>query len=202
MAARLAKNIHNALRGWSVKCIIVWMDRMMALYWIVNPGKSWRVFVSNRVRRIAQITNEVKLQSRHCPTERNLADLGSRGAFLSMMEENRWYEGPQWLLAREDWLPQPKIKCTPRSQEDEKPLKHIVAYTREETAPTKTKGQAKGSTEDQETDEWEELLSQSTYWRVLRITAWVLRFKTNSLAKLKKKKKKSVPLYTEELAKA
>ena len=56
--------------------------------------------------------------------------------------------------------------------------------------------------EDQETDEWEELLSQSTYWRVLRITAWVLRLKANSLAKLKKKKKKSVPLYTEELAKA
>lgn len=80
------------------------------------------------------------------------------------MEENGWYEGPQWLLAREYWPPQPSIKSTPRSQEEEKPLKDIVAYTREET-PTITKEQAKDSTENQETGEWEELLSR----RVLRI---------------------------------
>lgn len=49
---------------------------------------------------------------------------------------------------------------------------------------------------------WDELLSRNTYWRTLRITAWVLRFKTNSLAKLKKIKKKSGPLCTEELVKA
>ena len=76
-----------------------------------------------------------------------------------------------------------------------------MAYTREET-PTKTKEKVKGSSEDQETDKWEELLSRSTYWRTLRITAWVLRFKTKSLAKLNKIKKKSGPLYTKELAKA
>ena len=70
-----------------------------------------------------------------------------------------------------------------------------MAYTREEM-PTKTKEQAKGSTEDQETDEWEELLSRNTYWRMLQIPAWVLRFKTNSLTNLKKIKKTSGPLYT------
>lgn len=88
------------------------------------------------------------------------------------MEENGWYEGPEWLLTREDWPPQPSIKCTPRSQEEEKPLKDIVAYTREET-PTKTKEQVKASAEEQETDEWDELLLRNTYWRVLRITAWI-----------------------------
>ena len=69
MAANLAKNIHNALRGWSVKSITVWMDSMVALYWILNPGKSWKVFVANRVRKIAQITEEIKIQWRYCPTE-------------------------------------------------------------------------------------------------------------------------------------
>ena len=152
MVANLAKNIHNALRGWPVKSITVWMDSMVALYWILNPGRSWKVFVANRVRKIAQITKQVKIQWRYCPTERNFADLGSSGASLSKMEENGRYEGPRWLLAREDWPPQPSIKCTPRSQEEEKPLKDIVAYTREET-PTKTKEQAKSSTEDQETNE-------------------------------------------------
>ena len=132
----------------------------------------------------------------------NLADLGSRGASLSKMEENEWYKGPQWVLTkREDWPAQANIKCTPRSQEEEKPLKDIVAYTREQ-APPKPKEQGKGRTEDHETEDWDELLSRNTYWRTLRITAWVLRFKTNSLAKLKKIKKKSGPLCTEELVKA
>ena len=76
-----------------------------------------------------------------------------------------------------------------------------MAFMREKT-PTKSKEQAKDSTEDQETDKWEELLSRSTYWRVLQITAWVLRFKTNSLAKLRKIKRKSGPLRAEELAEA
>ena len=39
------------------------------------------------------------------------------------------------------------------------------------------------------------------HWRVLQITDFVLRFKTNNLAKLKKIKKKSGPLCTEKLAK-
>jgi len=171
------------------------------MYWILNPEKFWKVFVANRVPKIAQITEEVKIQWRYCPTERNLPDLGSRGASLSKMEENGWYGGPQWLLTRVDWPPQPNIKSSQRSQEEEKPLKDIVAYTREKT-PTKTKEQVKDSTEDQETDEWEELLSRGTYWRVLRITAWVLRFKANSLAKLRKIKRKSGIICTEELAEA
>ena len=86
------------------------------------------------------------------------------------MEENECYKGPQWPLTKEDWPPQPSIKCTPRSQEEEKPLKDIVAYTRKET-PTKTKEQVKGSTEDKETYEWVKLLSQNMYWKLLWITA-------------------------------
>ena len=62
MAANLAKNLHNALRGWPVESIIVWMDSMVALYWILNPGKSWKVFVANRVWEMAQITEEVEIQ--------------------------------------------------------------------------------------------------------------------------------------------
>ena len=71
---------------------------MVALYWISNPGKSWKVFVTNRVRKIAQIPRELEIQWKHCPSEMNLADLGSRGASLSKTENSEWYTGPQWLL--------------------------------------------------------------------------------------------------------
>ena len=51
MAAHLARNICHALKRWPVETVMVWMDSMVALYWILNPGKSWKVFVANRVRK-------------------------------------------------------------------------------------------------------------------------------------------------------
>ena len=182
MAAHLARNICHALKRWPVETVMVWMDSMVALYWILNPGKSWKVFVANRVRKIAQITEEVGIQWKYCPTERNLADIGSRGASLKKMENCELYEEPQWLLRKENWPEQPNISCSSKSQEEERPVKEIVAYSNE-----------------QKTDEWDELLARRPYWKVLRITAWVLRFKANTLLKSQKAKKVSGPLHTAEL---
>ena len=102
MAANLARNICHAMKRWPVETVTVWMDSMVALYWILNPGKSRKVFVANRVRKMAQITKEVGIQWKYCPTERNFADIGSRGASFKKMENCEWYEGPQWLLRKED----------------------------------------------------------------------------------------------------
>ena len=138
MAANLEQNICHALKRWPVETVTVWMDSMVALYWILNPGKSWKVFVVNRVRKMARITEEVGIQWKYCPTERNLADIGSRGASLKKMENCEWYEGPQWLLRKEDWPEQLSISCSSKSQAEERPVKEIVAYTNE-----------------QKTDEWD-----------------------------------------------
>ena len=59
---------------------------------------------------IAQIAEKVEIKWKYCPTERNLADLESRGVSFSKMELNEWYKGPQWLLTKKDWPPQPSIK--------------------------------------------------------------------------------------------
>ena len=107
MAVNLAKNLCQALNGWPIRSVTIWMDSMVALYWISNPGKSWKVFVANRVRKIAQISRELEIQWKHCPSEMNLADLGSRGASLSKMASSEWYTRPQWLLNRDDWPEQP-----------------------------------------------------------------------------------------------
>ena len=87
MAANMVKNILSALKLWPIASVTVWMDSMVALYWICNPGKSWKVFVSNRVRKIAEITHETGIIWTHCPTDKNLADLGSRGVSLDKMEK-------------------------------------------------------------------------------------------------------------------
>ena len=186
MAANLAQNICRTLEEWPVETVTIWMDSMVALYWILNPGKSWKVFVANRVRKLAQITENIGIQWKYCPTERNLADLGSRGASLNRMEKGEWYEGPQWLLTNQDWPEQPNIKCSSRSQEEEKPVKELMAYTKEENPA----------------DEWDELLARQPYWKVLRATDWALRFKGNSLSKSQRVKKTSGPLRTAELVSA
>ena len=98
MGANLARNVCHALKRLPIRLVVIWLDSLVSLYWILNPGRPWKTFVSNRVKRIAEITEEVGIEWRYCPTTTNLADLGSRGASLNKMEKGGWYEGPDWLL--------------------------------------------------------------------------------------------------------
>lgn len=41
MAANMVKNLCNALQLWLIKSTTIWMDSMVALFWITNPG-NWR----------------------------------------------------------------------------------------------------------------------------------------------------------------
>ena len=185
MAANMARNLLAALRRWPITSVNVWMDSMVALFWICNPGKTWKAFVSNRVRKIAEITQEAGIKWRYCPTDKNLADLGSRGASLEKMQKGKWFEGPEWLINKEEWPQKPVLERTQSVSEEHKPIREEVLLA------------LKG-----EPDEWDALLERNKLWKVFRITAWALRFKENSQAKMKTTKKKTGPLCTEELVKA
>ena len=182
MAANMVKNLLVALRRWLITSVNVWMDSMVALYWICNPGKSWKVFVSNRVRKMARITQEAGIKWRHCPSDKNQADLGSRGASLEKMKKGKWYEGPDWLLNEEDWPDQPKLERTRLVDEEHKPVQEEVLYSVKRAS-----------------DQWDALLSRSTLWKTFRVTAWALRFVHNSLIKRRNAGKRTGPLTTEEM---
>ena len=137
---------------------------MVALYWILNPGNSWKVFFANRVRMISQISEELAIEWKYCPSEMNLSDLGGRGVSLSKMEAGGCYTGPQWLSKKEDWPEQPSFKSTARTKEEEKLMKESILYTAEV-----------------ELDKWDHLLKRKPYWNTLGVTAWALRFARNSL---------------------
>ena len=94
-----------------------------------KPWKLMKVFVANRLRKMAQIPEELAIEWRNCPSEMNLADLGSRGISLSKMEAGGLYTGPQWLLKKEDWPEKPSFKSTARMKEEETPLKESILYT-------------------------------------------------------------------------
>ena len=100
MAANMAKNLCTALQRWPIKSVTIWMDSMVALYWITNPGRGWKVFVvvANRVKKIAETTGPIDVTWKYCPSDLNQADLGSRGATITYMERGNWFTGPDWLL--------------------------------------------------------------------------------------------------------
>ena len=72
----------------------------------------------------------------------------------------------QTTRAFRDLHEQPSLKCSSKTQEEERPIKEIVAYTA-----------------DRKPDEWDNLLMRKPYWTTLRITAWALRFRHNNSAK-------------------
>ncbi|XP_068690319.1 uncharacterized protein [Montipora foliosa] len=172
MAANMANNVQQALTRWPVASINIWMDSTVALYWLMNPGRNWKVFVANRVRKIATITEKLNISWKYCPTDKNIADLGSRGASVDKMEKGDWFTGPEWLQHEEKWPEQPTLALSTEASEEEKPLKEVVASAREHKP-----------------DEWDQLLEGKPYWTVLRVTAWATRFKDNTLAKKEMRKR-------------
>ena len=185
MAANMAKNVCQALKQLPIVSVTVWMDSIVALFWILNPAKSWKTFVANRVKKMASITSDLNIKWKYCPSKENIADLGSRGASINRMECNGWFHGPDWLLDEEKQPEQPNLSCTKEVNVESKPLKEVVFQVAQK-----------------EVDEWDWLLERSSYWKTLRVTAWCLRFKHNCLAKGQKLKRKSGPLQTEEIENA
>ena len=161
------------------------MDSMVALYWITNPERPWTVFVANRVRKIAETTKDIGVVWKYCPTEKNLADMGSRGVSMEKMHRGKWFTGPDWLDKTDDWLEKPELKRTPQINTEERIQREIISY----------------AMKIQE-NEWDNLLARKSYWSTIRITAWVLRFVNNSLAKPKRVGKRSGPLETDEITAA
>ena len=78
-----------------------WSDSRVALAYIANDSRRFKVFVANRIAFIRRLT-EVS-QWRHVPTALNPADVVSRGA-TPLTLPDMWTKGPDFLhLPPEEW---------------------------------------------------------------------------------------------------
>ena len=161
------------------------MDSTAALYWLTSPGRNWKVFVVNRVRKIAKITEELSISWKYCPADKNIADLGSTGVSLDKMEKSNWFIGPEWLQHEDEWPEQPILARSTEVSNEEKPLREVVVCANEHRP-----------------EEWDQLLERKPYWIVLRITAWAVRFTGNPLEKKQKGRKQKGALCTDEIRRA
>ena len=133
----------------------LWTDSTVALGWICSDPKRWKPFFANRVIEIESCT--VPAQWKHCPGEDNPADHLSRGVSAGDLQELlNWWHGPSWLSLDPGHGPIQKTR-SPTTLPEERLQSLLIR-------PTNTRPRLLNAS------------SFSCYWRLLRVTAWVLRF--------------------------
>eukprot|EP00731_Ephydatia_muelleri_P022433 Em0015g16a len=97
LLSKLVYSVTNAIkREYTLEKPCCYTDSIVALYWITGLRKIWKQFVENRVNQIHQLVPAEHL--RHCPGTSNPADLPSRGTSLTDPAISAlWWNGPEWL---------------------------------------------------------------------------------------------------------
>ena len=144
----------------------LWLDSYTALCRIANR-QEWKQFVKARVNEILSLTTEN--QWRHCPSEDNPADTGSKGMNATKLEKSElWWNGPEWIRKSPDQWPADIVKQTTGESEAERLV--ILPATQ--------------NIEDEY--ELQMVLDPGRYSsekKIFRVTAWFIRFVWNCLIK-------------------
>lgn len=139
----------------------LWSDSQIALCWIASPASRWNVFVANRVSQIQTLTNNFKWH--HVRSADNPADLPSRGIPISTLQDNEiWWHGPTFLC-------DPDYTVSEETSESDFPLleekRNVTLFTVKKTESNSF---------------WSQIFEKfSSYQRLLRAVAYVLRFLHN-----------------------
>ena len=161
---------------------VFWTDSTSVLKYIRNDTKRFQTFVANRVGVIRESTDID--QWRHIATERNPADLASRGMTAeAFLKPNVWISGPRFLLGTEENWPFSPVDLGIISHDDPevKKDKAITVNVIQASEPSPTN----------------QLIHYfSTWTKLQRAVAWFLRLK-NLLQSLRNGRKKSTAIMPE-----
>ncbi|UYV77734.1 hypothetical protein LAZ67_15002083 [Cordylochernes scorpioides] len=162
-AALLLSNLYDSICSsllLQIDRVMLWTDSQIVLCWIKSESKHWKPFVGNRIAEIQRLT----LQSSwsYVSTKDNPADCASRGITSSeLVNHSLWWNGPDWLSnsSLQDPLPityeLPKEVC-----HEKRKTVPIVHFT---TCPI-----------------LDFIFKFSTFRKLSRVTAWLLRFIHNA----------------------
>lgn len=176
MAASLLDNVKKVLKRFPVQDCYGWLDSTVALHWINGEG-SYKQFVRNRVK---QIKEKGYINWRHVGTKDNPADIGSRGCGGDYIPK-KWLNGPPWLSNPSDWPPEITTKATDETNAELKRDQRAVLNC---------------ALEDH-ADAMDCVLEKFSYWKAMRISAWIARYLFN-LKSVSTKRRRGA-LTTEEI---
>ena len=144
--------------GLDISNATLWTDATVALSWIRSNPNRWKTFICNRVTEIQSHTTPN--QWRHCPGEDNPADYLSRGVNADQLKAlNTWWRGPAWLSKDVEFWPH-GTGTTEKSPPEERKTPHPVLHVQ---TPANLLDPSR----------------YSSYWKLLRVTAWIFRFIQN-----------------------
>ena len=177
LGLRLMRKVSELLEVTFENCTL-WTDSEDVICWIQGQSRRYKTFVANRISEIHQKSNP--RQWRHVPTDLNCADDATRGLHAKELStDHRWFSGPEFLYKKEeDWPQRKRIKVEERFED------YLAEIAKSKMAFAAEISQT-----------WLDPLKFSSWTRLIRVTAWVLRFVAKLLAKVKKSAKPENPEY-------
>ena len=147
-----------------------WTDSTCVLRYIHNEATRFQTFVANRITKIRELSEPS--QWRYVDTQSNPADDASRGVAADCLE--RWIHGPDFLTqSSETWPKQPDDLCN--LPEDQPELKKAIVC-------------AAGTTTNQTHIKLADIFNRFSSWiRLKKTIAWILRYKNNLRRLLEKR---------------
>ena len=166
LGAKLSNKICDEL-DLHVNRVYYWTDASVVLRYIHNTSSRFEIFVSNRLNVLHALTS-VK-QWRYLPGKLNPADIASRGLQpCQVREAELWLKGPKYLLSADcsEWPEQPDFVD-----------KKLPDVSRNEVLCATGMGNDRVFACLNATDFWHQLFARySTFDKLLRTVAWILRF--------------------------
>jgi hypothetical protein len=171
VAVRVNNMIHKELEI-PINETVFWTDSMTVLRYICNESTRFHTFVANRVALIRDGSRSS--QWRYVDTKRNPADDSSRGLTVeNFLKSERWMKAPEFLWTKEEEWPATQAQEHQDLPEDDKEIKRIKLH----------------ALKVEEASESIDILFShySSWYRLRKAVAWILRVKRFLLHKSKQK---------------
>lgn len=174
LLSKLMKRTKEVCEFQNAKTFL-WSDSTVVLYWIKKDPSELKQFVSNRVEQIQEDAKQALWL--HVATEHNPADLISRGMKTQdIVESSKWKQGPSWLSKDTNEWPAPKMIVT-------NDVKENIMKEIKKDVSNKLHIFAMRCTNKKDANKEESIIHTLNDWhKIIRITAYALRFINNCLS--------------------
>ncbi|KAK3747784.1 hypothetical protein QZH41_013322, partial [Actinostola sp. cb2023] len=182
-ATRLSNMIVNEI-DLPIDDVKFWTDSTCVLSYILNQEKRFKTFVANKIAFIHETTEPI--QWNYVNTNLNVADDTSRGLRAEdLVNSARWKQGPDFLWKSEEhWPQQPELNITIDDNDSE--------------VKRETKTFTVSSSDSPDVID-RMILHFSSWFKLKKYVAWILRYRSKVLsASRKRKQQEKVTFATEK----